>query len=153
MALAKVERELHERALVAAAVEPDAVAALGAAVVVAEHQLGAVDAVVEVPAEHVRRPDDRHAVGQDERGAPERLAHLGIVVADRQGVHRHGAHVTALAALDHGVHRVDRLAVVGRARPGVPRMSRVGISAAAEAGPDTPCGCGSTRVIQAVGEV
>src|SRR5918994_4281141 len=28
-------------------------------------------------------------------------------------------------------------------------MSRVGMSAAAEAGPDTPCGCGSTRVIQA----
>ena len=31
-------------------------------------------------------------------------------------------------------------------------MSRVGISAAAEVGPDTPCGCGSTRVIQAVGK-
>src|SRR5215208_1710576 len=35
---------------------------------------------------------------------------------------------------------------------GVPRMSRVGISAAAEAGPMMPCGCGSTRVIQAVGK-
>src|SRR5215210_133905 len=31
-------------------------------------------------------------------------------------------------------------------------MSRVGISAAAEAGPCTPCGCGSTWVIQAVGK-
>src|SRR3954468_13207394 len=29
-------------------------------------------------------------------------------------------------------------------------MSRVGISAAAEAGPDTPCGCGVARVMQAV---
>src|SRR5215207_2391697 len=35
---------------------------------------------------------------------------------------------------------------------GVPRMSRVGISAAAEAGPDTPCGCGSTRFIPAGAE-
>src|SRR5215204_1904447 len=31
-------------------------------------------------------------------------------------------------------------------------MSRVGISAAAEAGPDTPCGCGSTRFIPAGAE-
>src|SRR5829696_4275791 len=31
-------------------------------------------------------------------------------------------------------------------------MSRVGISAAAEAGPDTPRGCGSTRFIQAGAE-
>src|SRR5215217_3129255 len=31
-------------------------------------------------------------------------------------------------------------------------MSRVGISAAAEAGPDTPCGCGSTRFIEAGAE-
>src|SRR5215210_7900712 len=53
MATAQVERELDERALVAPAVEPDAVAALGTAVAVAKHQLGAVDAVREVRAEHV----------------------------------------------------------------------------------------------------
>src|SRR5215213_9426085 len=113
VALAQVKRELHERPLVAPAVEPDAVGALGAAVVVAEHQLGAVHAVLEVPAEQVRGPDHRHAVGQHERGAPERLTHLRIVVADGEGVHRHRAHVAAFAAVDHGVHRLDRRSVVG----------------------------------------
>src|SRR5215211_896301 len=75
VAPAQVQRELDERALVAPAVEPDAMAALGAAVAVAEHQLGAVDAVLQRRAQHVRGPDDRHPVGQDERGAPQRGGH------------------------------------------------------------------------------
>src|SRR5215217_9321295 len=58
VAAPQVQRELHQRALVAPAVEPDAVAALGAAVRVAQHQLGPVDAVGEVGAQHVRRPYD-----------------------------------------------------------------------------------------------
>ena len=89
VAPAQVERELDERALVAPAVEPDAVAALGAAVAVAEHQLRAVDAVRQVRAEHVRRPDDRHPVGQRRawrRGAPPPSP--GRRRPTRQRVHR-----------------------------------------------------------------
>ena len=44
---AQVQGELRERALVAAAVQPDAMAALGAALAVAEHQLRSVDAPLE----------------------------------------------------------------------------------------------------------
>src|SRR5215211_6368463 len=114
VARAQVQRELDERALITAAVEPHAMATLGAAVVVAQHQLRTVDAVVEVTPEQVRGPDHGHAVGQHERRAPECLAHLGIVVADRERVHGHRAHVAALAARDHRVHGVDRGAVVGQ---------------------------------------
>src|SRR5215216_3115527 len=60
---AQAERELGERALVAPAVEPDAVAPLCAARAVAAHQLRAVDAVREPLAEQVGRPDNRHPVG------------------------------------------------------------------------------------------
>ena len=103
VAPAQDQRELHERALVAAAVEPDAVAALGAAVVVAQHQLGAVDAVV------AARSPSRLAAhtsgmpsGTHQRGAAERRAHLGVVVRHHHRVDRRGADVAALAAVDHG---------------------------------------------------
>ena len=100
--LAQGQRELHERALVAAAVEPDAVAALGAALAVAEHQLGAVDAVVEVLAEQVGRPDERHAVGRrraSRRAAPRSIS--GSSWATISACTGDGAHVAPLAALDH----------------------------------------------------
>src|SRR3954463_16349976 len=73
----QVQRQLRQRALVAAAVEPDAVPLCGAAARVAAHQLGPVDAVREVLAQQVHRPHERHPVGHGERRPEQRLAHLG----------------------------------------------------------------------------
>ncbi len=111
-AQAQVERELGQRALIAPAVQEDAVAAVASALAVAEHQLGAVDPVGQVLAEQVGRPDQRHAVRDGDRRALERLAHLGIALTDHHGVDGGGAHVAALAAGDHAVHDVHRLFVV-----------------------------------------
>src|ERR687896_862690 len=104
VALAQGEGELDERALVAAAVEPDAVTALGAAVVVAEHQLGPVDPVAQLLAQQVGRPYERHAVGHHERRAAQRLEHLGVAPRLDQRVDRSGADVARLAALHQPVH-------------------------------------------------
>src|SRR3954451_18612870 len=62
VAAAHAERELHQRALVAPAVEPHPVALLHAAAVVAEHQLGPVDTVRKVLSQEVRGPHERHPV-------------------------------------------------------------------------------------------
>src|ERR687895_1252754 len=78
MALAHGQGELDERALVPTPVEPDPVPALRAAVVVAEHQLGAVNAVAQLLAQQVRGPYERHAVGHHERRAAQRVEHLGV---------------------------------------------------------------------------
>src|SRR3954469_22284588 len=77
---AQVEGELGEGALVAAAVEPHAVALLGAAARVAAHQLRAVHAVRQVLAEQVRGPDERHPVRDGQRGAEQRGLHLVVVM-------------------------------------------------------------------------
>ena len=68
---AQVQRELRERALVAAAVQPDAVAALGAALAEAEHQLGPVDASLQARARAgspPTRPACRRAARASRRG-------------------------------------------------------------------------------------
>src|SRR3954469_6394274 len=66
VALAQAQGELHEVALVAAAVEPDLVPLGRTALAVAAHELGAVDAVRKVLAEHVGRPDKWHAIRHDQ---------------------------------------------------------------------------------------
>jgi hypothetical protein len=109
---AQGEGELHQRALVAAAVEPDAVAALGAVPRVALHQLGAVDAIAKALAERVRRPDHGHAVGHHHRRAAQRGEHLRVVLGDHQRVDRRRADVAALVAVDQLVHHRDRALVV-----------------------------------------
>src|SRR4051794_9839137 len=113
VALAQPQRELHEVALVAAAVEPDAVALGCAALRVAAHELGAVDAVGKVLAKAVRGPDQRHAVRHGQRGPEQRLAHLLVALGDHDGVDCNGADIARLAAGDHAVHDVHRLLVVG----------------------------------------
>ena len=121
---AKVERQLGERALVAAAVEPHAVALLGAAARVAAHQLRPVDAVGKVLAEQVRGPYERHAVRDGQRRAEQRGAHLRVALGDGHGVHGHGADVAALAAGDHPVHHVHRVAVGGHRERDAEHLAR-----------------------------
>ena len=113
IALLERRTELVERLLVVAAVEPDAVPALGGAPAVARHQLGPVDAVGKPVAEARQRPDERPAVGHDERRAEQAPRASPRLVTDHQRVDRDRAHVAALAALDHAVHHVHRAGVVG----------------------------------------
>ena len=80
VAQAQVERELDQRALVAAAVEVHAHAGRGGALAGPLHQVGPVDAVGEVVAERVHRPHERLAVGDGEVGAEDGVAQLRVLL-------------------------------------------------------------------------
>ena len=110
---AQVERELDERALVAAAVEEHPRTGEGAALAELRHQVRAVDAVGEVVAERVHRPDDGLAVGDDERGVADRGAQLRVVLRGDHRVGRGDADVALALLLDGGVHPVHRALVIG----------------------------------------
>src|SRR5918992_5383849 len=112
VALAHGEGELHERPLIAAPVEPDPAPAFRAAIAVAEHQLGAVNAVAQLLAQQVRRPHERHAVRHHEGRAAQRLEHLVVAPRLDQRVDRSGADIARLAALHQPVHDLDRSVVV-----------------------------------------
>ena len=77
----QVAGELHERAVVAAAVQVHAPAGARCPLAGAIHQVGAVHAVVDLVAECLERPHQRLAVGNDEVGAENGRAQLGIVLA------------------------------------------------------------------------
>src|SRR3954454_11198406 len=79
---AEVQRELDQGALVAPAVEEDPSALLCRALAVAQHEVGAVDAVGQRAAERAQRPDERLAVGDDEAGAEHGVHRLGGLLGD-----------------------------------------------------------------------
>src|SRR3954452_16088155 len=85
---AEVQRELDQGALVAPAVEEDPGPLLRRALAVAQHEVGAVDAVRQRAAERAQRPDERLAVGDDEAGAEHGVHRLGVLLGDHHGVGR-----------------------------------------------------------------
>ena len=113
LALAQLQRELDERALVAPAVEPHAVALA---------RRSARCSGASAPARTRGRAGSRRAGWRPTRRAcrraarassRQRLAHLGIVMADHHRVHRHGADVARGCRSHHRVHHVHGALVVG----------------------------------------
>jgi hypothetical protein len=103
-----------QRRVVVTAVEPDALAAAGRVRAVVAHQVGPVDAAVQplAAAEQVRRPDDRHPVGDGQRRVAQRGHQQRVVLRGHQRHRRRGADPAALAPLDHRVEHADRALVV-----------------------------------------
>ena len=110
MAQPQHARELRERALVAAAVEVEALAGARGAGAGAVHQLRAVDAVLERVAERAQRPHERLAVRHREVGAQHGGAQRRVLLAGHDRVDGGDADVAAAAGGDRRVDPVERRA-------------------------------------------
>ena len=113
VALAQVQGELDERALVAAAVQVQALAGVGAARTRACHQLRTVDPGLEGVPERAHRPHQGLAVGNVDRGVQQRLAQGGIFLGRHHGMDVADADVAALPLGGRRVDPVQRVLVVG----------------------------------------
>jgi hypothetical protein len=112
VARAQVVGELHERALVAPAVEEHARAGRRRALAGPGHQLGPIDAILQVGAEGVHGPHERLAVGHGEVAAHDRPAQLVVLAAGHDRVRGGDADVAALVARHGRVDPVQRGLVV-----------------------------------------
>ena len=113
MAVEQVGGQLRERLVVASAVEVEALAAVRGAGAGTLHQLGSVDARVDVVAELAQRPRERLPVGHGEGGAVDRLAQRVVVARFHHRVDCRDAQVLARAELHRRVDPVERAVVVG----------------------------------------
>ncbi len=126
IALAEVERQLHQRALVAAAVQVEPLTVVGGGGTGLGHQLGSVDAVAERVPERVQRPHQRLTVGDVERGGVQRVSQLAILAGGHHRVHVAHADVAAPALGDHRVDPVERLSIVDQRQRHADDVDRLG---------------------------